>query len=125
MIAPLIEVKRPRRPDQEGIGYARTDALVGLPPRPGCVHVLENDRLRVWQTTLDPGASDGPRPRLDTAAYVIDGSRLRILEEGPGGARTREEERAPTSGLWLPGGVRRQLTNLGSAPYRELEVELK
>jgi len=125
MIAPLIEVKRPRRPDQEGIGYARTDALVGLPPRPGCIHLLENDRLRVWQTALAPGASDGPRQRLDTAVYVIDGSRLRILEEGPAGTRTREEERASASGLWLPGGVRRQLTNLGSAPYRELEVELK
>ena len=125
MIAPLVEVKRPRRPDQEGVGYARTDALVGLPPRPGCIHVLENDRLRVWQTTLAPGASDELRPRLDTAVYVIDGSRLRILEKGPAGTRTREEDRPSTSGLWLPGGARRQLTNLGRAAYRELGVELK
>jgi hypothetical protein len=125
MIAPLIEVKRPRRPDQEGVGYARTDALVGLPPRPGCIHLLENDRLRVWHTTLAPGASEDLHPRLETAVYVIDGSRLRILEEDPAGTRTREEDRRSTSGLWMPGGARRQLTNLGSRTYRELGVELK
>ena len=125
MIAPLIEIKRPRRADQHALGYARTDALVGLPPRPGCVHLLENDRLRVWQTTLAPGASDELRPRIDTAVYVIDGGRVRIVDEGAGGLATREEDRTSTSGLWLPGGARRQVTNLGSATYRELGVELK
>src|SRR5262245_58655380 len=113
MIAPLIAIKRPRRADQQALGYARTDALVGQPARSGCVHVLENDRLRVWQTLLAPGASDELRPRLDSAVYVIDGSRVRIVDEGPGGRRTREEDRAATSGLWIPGGARRQVTNLG------------
>ena len=92
MIAPLIEVKRPRRPDQEGVGFARTDALVGLPARPGCVHLLENDRLRVWQTTLAPGACDELRPHADTAVYVIDGARLRIHEES--GARSTGSSRS-------------------------------
>jgi hypothetical protein len=126
MIAPLIEIKRPRRADQEGVGYARTDALVGLSPRPGCVHLLENDRVRVYETTLEPGASDDLRPRLDTAVYVIDGAAVRVVEEDDRGVpRSRTEARAPTTGYWMPGPRRRQLVNTGSTTYRELSVELK
>ena len=116
--AALIEVKRPRRPDQEGVGFTRTDALVGLPPRPGSVLLLENDRLRVYETALAPGASDEPRVRADTACYVIDGGRVRLdtLDERPG-----------VSGYWI-GSEQREplaLVNVGDTPYRELAVQLK
>jgi hypothetical protein len=126
MIAPLIEIKRPRRDDQEGVGYARTDALVGTTPPPGCVHLLENDRVRVYETTLAPGAADELRPHLDTAVYVIDGAPLRIVEEDAAGAVVaRNEDRPPTSAYWMPAGGRRQLVNAGTTTYRELSVELK
>jgi hypothetical protein len=126
MIAPLIEIKRPARAEQQSVGYARTDALVGITPPSGCVHLLENDRVRVYETTLAPGGSDELRPHLDTAVFVIDGATLRIVEEDADGTvRTRVEERTPTTGHWLPGGGRRQLVNAGSNEYRELSVELK
>ena len=81
---------------------------------------------RVYETTLEPGATDELRPRLDTAVYVIDGTALRIVEEDRDGAvRTRTEEFASTTGQWMPGGCRRQLVNTGSTTYRDLSVELK
>jgi hypothetical protein len=126
MIAPLIEIKRPRRRDQEESSFARTDALVGVDPRPGCVHLLENDRVRVYETTLPPGASDELRPRLDAAVFVIDGGELRMTEEDDAGAmHDRTEQRAATSGHWVPARSRARLTNTGPTTYRELAVELK
>jgi hypothetical protein len=125
-VAPLIEVKRPRRSDQQTVGFMRSDALVGLPIPSGTVHLVENDRVRVFQTTLDPGRSADMRPTLDAAIYVIEGSRIAIDEEVDAGPqRTIEEDRLPTTGLWSPGGPRRQLRNVGPSRYRELRVELK
>jgi len=57
----LIEIKRPRASNQEQAGYARSDALAGMEVRSGCVHLLENDRVRVYEITLDPGQSDQAR----------------------------------------------------------------
>jgi hypothetical protein len=126
MIAPLIEIKRPRRADQEDLGFARTDALVGVGPRPGSVHLLENDRVRVYETVLQPGEADELRPHPDTAVYVIDGATLQIVEEDDARAtHERTESLAAASGHWRPGGGRRQLVNVGTTPYRELSVELK
>lgn len=117
-VAALLEVKRPRRDDQERVGYARSDALVGLPPRAGTVLLLENDRVRVHETVLAPGDTDAARPQLDSAVYVVDGSTLRLDDSGT------EQVLADHSGHWRPAG-RRSLTNVGTAPYRELAVELK
>ena len=116
--AALIEVKRPRRADQEGVGFSRTDALVGLPPRAGSALLLENDRLRVYETALAPGASDGPRVRADTAVYVIDGGRVQL---------TSVEEHPSVSGYWIGGDQeeRTELVNIGDTQYRELAVQLK
>jgi hypothetical protein len=126
MIAPLVEVKRPRRAGQHDLGFARTDALVGLGPQSGSVHLLENDRVRVYETTLAPGEADELRPRLDAAVYVIDGSDVEVVEEAADGTvQTRAERRDSTTGCWEPGGARRRLVNTGTTPYRELRVELK
>jgi hypothetical protein len=125
-VAPLIEVKRPRRPDQQAVGFMRSDALVGLPIPSGTVHLVENDRVRVFQTTLDPGQSADMRPTLDAAIYVIEGSRVATQEvDEDGGQRTVEKDRLTTTGLWSPGGPRRRLRNRGPSRYRELCVELK
>ncbi len=120
-VAALLEVKRPRRPDQEGVGYARSDALVGVPPRPGTVMLLENDRVRVHETVIEPGQSDPARPWLDSAVYVVDGSTLRVDD---GAAGPNDLSPASHSGLWRPAG-RYALTNVGGSVYRELSVELK
>jgi len=119
-VAALIEVKRPRRPEQEGVGYSRTDCLVGVPPRQGSVLVLENDRLRCWETFLLPGQSDEARVRADSACYVVDGGRVQC-GDGP------VEEHPSTSGYWRAAAVggKTALVNTGDTPYREISVELK
>jgi hypothetical protein len=125
--AALIEVKRPRRADQEGVGFSRTDALVGLPPRPGSTLLLENDRLRVYETVLDPGEADAPRARGDCAAFVIDGGRVRTVAVGDAAEErlVAEEERPSVSGYWMSGDDTTRLVNVGDVAYRELAVELK
>jgi len=88
--------------------------------------MLENDRVRVYETTLDPGQSDQMREQLDAGIYVIDGGKLRIDEEDANGnRRCVEREHASVSGYFLPGGVLRQITNIGTTRYRQLCVEVK
>jgi len=126
-IAALIEVKRRRRLDQEGVGFSRTDALVGLPPRPGGVLVLENDRLKVYETALAAGESDDARVREDCATYVIEGGRVRIVAVDDEG-RERvlgEEERAGASPAWTPSRGKVRVVNVGDTNYRDVAVELK
>lgn len=123
--AALIELKRARRPEQESVGFARSDALVGLPAREGCVLLLENDRVRVFETALQPGHRSDARRRLDTAVYVIDGSNVRIHETLDGSKTQREDSRASVCGRWLPAATDYVIENIGDTPYRELSVELK
>ena len=124
--AALIEVKRARRADQEGVGFARSDALVGLPPRPGSTLLLENDRVRVFETALAPGEQTESRRRLDMAVFVIDGARIRVDQwNGKSMSRGIDEERESVRGLWFPANDRFVLENTGSEHYRELSVELK
>ncbi|HEY2106822.1 MAG TPA: hypothetical protein VGH29_13590 [Candidatus Binataceae bacterium] len=125
-LAALVEIKRPRTQSQEQVGYARSDALVGMEARPGSVHLLENDRVRVHETALEPGQSDAAREYLDSGVYVIDGGRIRIVEEDEKGERRSvEQEHAGVSGYFLSGRVRRQIINIGPTRYRQLTVEVK
>ena len=121
MVSPLIEVKRPRRTDQEHIGFARSDALVGLVPN-GTARLLENDRVRVWYTVLAPGQStiSDTHTHTDSAVCVIDGATLRVEETGV----RREVEISSQSAYWRD-GAERQLSNTGTTVYREISVELK
>ena len=121
-VAALIEVKRPRRPEQEGVGFARSDALVGLPPRPGATMLLENDRLRVFETALAPGERTEARDRSGTAIYVIDGGLVRVHQAD---AVPCDEERDDASGHWLHAAGDYALENVGRGRYREISVELK
>lgn len=124
--ASLIELKRARRPDQENVGFSRSDALVGLPARSGSVMLLENDRVRVYETALAPGERSMARKRLDSAVYVIDGGRVRIHEASSGReATSREETRETVSGYWMRGADGFVLENIGTTRYRDLCVELK
>lgn len=124
--AALIEVKRERRADQEGVGFSRSDALVDLPPRPGSTMLLENDRVRVFECALAPGEATRPRRRLEGAVYVIDGGRVRIrLEGGDRAATVEEREHESVSGHWLEAAESYVLENIGETDYREIGVELK
>jgi len=124
--AALVEVKRARRPEQEAVGFSRSDALVGMTARSGSVMLLENDRLRVFETALSPGERTRPRNCLDTAVYVIDGGTVRLHQQGASGSpSSREERRSSVSGHWLEAAHDYSLDNVGTTLYRELSVELK
>ena len=88
--------------------------------------LLENDRVRVFETALDPGERSEPRRCLDTAIYVVDGGRIRthVTVDGRsvGGA---DELREGVSGHWQPAAEGYSIENVGEGRYRELSVEIK
>jgi hypothetical protein len=122
----LVEIKRPRRADQERVDFATSNALAGRDPLPGVVHLLENSRVRIVETLLAPAQSTGMSMQPDDAAvFVLSGSKLRVVEQEGEGKRSVEEARADNSAGWARGGVSRELVNLGNRPYRELSVQVK
>jgi hypothetical protein len=89
--------------------------------------VFENDRVRVFETSLAPGEGDQPRERGDHATFVIDGGRVETVmidDDGHDHSLTTED-RQTTSGHWAATRGRTRLVNIGTTPYRELAVELK
>jgi len=88
--------------------------------------LLENDRVRVFETLLAPGErSERPTP-IDTAVYVIDGGPLRTTwASSKDGELAHDETRPSASGVWLAGGKQHRVENRGPSAYRELSVELK
>lgn len=125
--AALIELKRERRPDQARVGFSRSDSLVGLPAQSGSVMLLENDRVRVFETSLMPGERSLPRKRLDMAVYVIDEGTVRIHADSSAGgtSKAEEEKRQSVAGRWLPAASGHAIENIGKSIYREISVELK
>jgi beta-alanine degradation protein BauB len=123
----LIEVKRPRRPDQERVDFATSNALAGRDPLPGVVHLLENSRVRIVETWLTPGESTGMARQSDDAAiFVLSGTKVKVVEQDDRGRRSFEDSRADNAALWQPGGgVSREVVNIGNRPYRELSVQVK
>ena len=122
----LVEIKRPRRPDQEQVDFATSNALAGREPLPGVVHLLENSRVRILETMLAPGESTGMSQQHDDAAiFVLSGAKVRTIEQDEKGKRAFEELRPDQSTRWLTGGVNRELVNLGSGSYRELNIQVK
>ncbi len=119
----LVEIKRPRRADQERVDFATSNALAGRDPLPGVVHLLENSRMRIIETFLKPGESTGTAPQSEDAAiFVLSGSKIKIVEQG---GRTFEDSRADHSAYWQTAGISRDLINVGARPYRELSVQIK
>lgn len=116
MVAPLVEITRPRRDDQAQLGFARSDALIGLSPAP-TARLLENDRMTVAYTVIEPGGEASLGAQRESAVCVIDGGELR---DERGDATTV----AARTGSWREPGHQR-VVNAGSTIYRELSVELK
>lgn len=122
----LIEIKRPRRSDQEQVDFATSNALAGRDPLPGVVHLLENSRVRIVETLLAPGESTGMSKQADDAAvFVLNGSKIKLVEDDGRNQRSLEQSRANDSAVWQTGGVSREMINIGSHPYRELSVQVK
>ncbi len=123
----LIEIKRPPRPGQDRAGFTSSEALVGAAAQPGHVCVLENERMRIVETTLTPGHGLGmQRCDRDAAVFVVEPGKVKVVERAAAGAeRVKEETRNAKDVCWQPGGVERDLVNVGSSLYRQVSVEVK
>jgi mannose-6-phosphate isomerase-like protein (cupin superfamily) len=122
----LIEIKRPPRPDQDRAGFTCCEALVGSNVQSGNICVLENDRMRAVETTLAPGQSLGMQLcERDAAVFVVQPSKVKVVERAAGAEQVKEETRNAKDVRWMPGGVERQLVNIGPSTYRQISVEVK
>ena len=123
----LIEIKRPARAGQDRGSFTICEALVGMEVPSGSVCVLENDRMRVVETTLAPGQNARmQRAERDAAVFVVDPGKVKVVErESAGSERTLEEARESKDVRWERSGVEREIVNLGPGRYREVRVEIK
>jgi hypothetical protein len=85
--------------------------------------VLDNERVRAWRLTLEPGEA---APAITQTApglrVVIDGGEL--VESVPG---KPDRAKAPRSGefFWQDAGETRAVRNVGTTPLTLIELELK
>lgn len=95
----------------------------------GTTLVLENDRVRVWELDLEPGAtSDVHRHDLDYLIVQIEGERIAAVPEpDSGGKYTQYIEAAAQPGKvsYITRGGIETAVNVGTRRYREILIELK
>ena len=88
--------------------------------------LLENDHVRVWENTLEPGA-ESPVHRHDHDYLLIDleGDRLTFNPIADGHFERMEYEVTPGFvPFLLPGGTTETAINTGTKRYRTILVEL-
>jgi hypothetical protein len=90
--------------------------------------VFENDRVRVWELTLQPG-EDGPVHRHDHDHLLIQiaGDRVAVVPEPDTKSRFTEYLEVdvnPGQVAFVRSGGVEVARNVGSRPYREIIVEL-
>jgi hypothetical protein len=122
----LVELKRMPREGQKPMSFTKCEALVGQRPTPGTCRILENDRVIVSETMLEPDEEAIVASPRDAVSYVLEGGRLEVTEPTRNHqARAGAEERPEHGVHWEPAGTSRKLRNLGRSNYRQLTVELK
>ena len=92
--------------------------------------VFENDRVRVWEMDLAPGASsDLHEHELDYVLVQLEGDKIAgIFEEDTHGEYppgTVEGDVSYGNVFWTRRGSIETARNTGKKPYREILVELK
>jgi predicted metal-dependent enzyme (double-stranded beta helix superfamily) len=95
----------------------------------GTALLFENERVRVWEMDLAPGAkSDVHRHDLDYLIVQIEGDRIAAVPEpDSAGKHTRYIEVAAQPGKvsYLTRGGIETAVNVGQRRYREILIELK
>lgn len=91
--------------------------------------LFENDRVRVWELELAPGASsDVHRHDLDYLLVQIEGDRIAATPEPDSGGRYKsyiEADVVPGRVRYIQRGGIETATNVGQQTYREVLIELK
>jgi len=94
-------------------------------PRIGTAEVYENERVKVWDFVLEPGASIPMHThRRDHVIVVVEGSRLEV--EYADGRRGFFEPRPGDVHVGMVDGEdTHDARNVGTTRYRNLIIELK
>jgi beta-alanine degradation protein BauB len=91
--------------------------------------LVENERVRIWEMDLPPGASSAThRHDVDYVLVQIDGDRIAGKPEpDTGGAYTDyiEAEVVPGKTRYIRRGGIETAINVGQRRYREILIELK
>lgn len=98
--------------------------------------LLENDKIIVWELSLEPGESTGVHTHEhDYLVHVIEGSTLHATDgngENPADVPLRDDDTfyfEVSDGIATSGGLRTTVThdakNIGPGRYREIMVEVK
>src|SRR5947208_2054679 len=92
--------------------------------------LLENDRVRIWEMDLAPGARSAThRHEVDYVLVQIEGDRIAAMPEpDTGGAYTEyiEADVVPGKARYIGrGGIETAINNIGQRRYREILIELK
>jgi beta-alanine degradation protein BauB len=95
----------------------------------GSKMLFENDRVRVWELTLQPG-EESPVHRHDHDHVLIQvaGARIAVVPEPDTQSRYKdylEADVRPGEVAFVRRGGVETARNVGSEPYREIIVELK
>jgi beta-alanine degradation protein BauB len=91
--------------------------------------LFENDRVRIWEMDLEPGArTDVHRHDLDYVIVIIDGDRI-AAEPEPDTAGAFHEpiefDVKPGQTIYVNRGGVETAINVGQKRYREILIELK
>jgi hypothetical protein len=91
--------------------------------------LLENDRVRIWEMDLAPGARSAThRHEVDYVLVQIEGDRIAAMPEpDTGGAYTEyiEADVVPGKARYIRRGGIETAINIGQRRYREILIELK
>ena len=91
--------------------------------------LLENDRVRIWELDLAPGARSAThRHEVDYVLVQIEGDRIAAMPEpDSGGAYTEyiEADVVPGKARYIRRGGIETAINIGQRRYREILIELK
>jgi hypothetical protein len=95
----------------------------------GTILLFENDRVRVWELDLEPGArSDTHAHQLDYLLVQIDGDRIAAIPEPDTAGPYKdyiEADVVPGRTRYITRGGVETAVNVGSRRYREILIELK
>ena len=91
--------------------------------------VFENDRVRIWELNLPPGAdSNVHQHELDYVLVILGGDRVAAVQEPDSGSSFPpyfEADVTPGSAVFVERGGIEIARNVGDEPYHEFIIELK
>ena len=94
-------------------------------PEIGSEVLLENERVKIWDFALEPGAAFPMHTHVrDHVIVVLEGSRLEV-EEAEGKRRTVDPATGDYFYIPVAGEDTHDARNVGRSRYRNLVIELK